>query len=397
MKSFRRVIWISVFLLIFAVCFASCDKNEEKPADTGSDSADISETTSGPEESGEGPHVKKTEDELRKIALDYMIWSSEVLWTANRDIDFSAETAFTSKTKYTAGTRYQGVIYSPKRSSTHLFLHYVVDGVYIGGTSWLTALGTTCSTSIFASWKQISNSFTASATQNMLPTSNTGILPVGEYQWDAIKTYSGDITQASGRKTMNLAYSCLKPGDAVVCSWPYDESKGHTRMVMETPTVVLRNDGDILGSKSTVKTIEQTSGMQNNGKYPTTWKVGYVYSFDQLFSDFYIPVTVSELATGEYETPDIQLEGGNNARNIVAGLKGTVVSNYFINQITCEVFDAENKSAMQKVFLPEGNSCELTSSDFRLTELSPGFYHISITVFTGIEEKVVLDLDFERK
>lgn len=382
-----------ILLLILGVLLVSCNTTTEPP-----ESTDESTVTTEQVETTEPTPTKKTVDDLRQTVLDYMVLSSSIEWKPREDMDFSHDTAFTAQTIYKAGETYHGVIYSPKRTSTYVFVKSLTaDGYYTGGTDWATALGTTCSTSIFAAWKLVSNSFNCSATQEMIPNEKNGICPVGEYNLDALKTYTGDITTATGKDAMFAAYSLVKPGDAILAAWPKDESKGHIRMISQEPEIVLLGNGKIAGPRSFLYTTEQSSSMYDMGSYKTTWKVNGKYSFDEIFAGYYIPVTIKEFATGEFEDSVITFEGGNNARNVVAGVKGVVTSNYFINTVEIEITDESGKVVMSKTCVPDGFTCDIADSTFKLTSLEAGNYHITVTVKTGMEERKVMDFDFERK
>jgi len=382
--------------LLLLTAFTACDSTD-LPDES---ETTLAEETAAPEET-EPPVVKLTEDELRQIAVTYMQNSAQVVWRAKADMDFSKDTGFTSDTVYETNKTYKGVLYSPGRTSTHRFVAALnPDGFYVGGTTWGTALGTTCSTSIYASWYQIANSFTARDTQSMLPTSGTGILPVGEYQWDALKTYTGDITAASGRETMFKAYSLLKPGDAIVAAWPKDGNKGHTRMVVEAPSILKTQGGAISGGKSYVVTTEQSSGWWvESREYNSTWRVNHKYSFEELFTTYYVPVTIKELATGTYEEPNVTLKNGNTPRNTPAGLKGEIDSNYYLNYVNVKITDANGQVTFEKSFYPEGFSCHfsLTPNEAKFNTLEKGTYHYTLTAALGLGDVVLLDYDFDKE
>ncbi len=383
---------IALLTLLTVFALASCDGTEPSVTDESESTVDTTPAETEP------AVVKLSEDELRQIAVKYMQDSSQVVWRAKSDIDFSKDTGFTSQTTYKANKTYRGVLYSPGRTSTHRFVASLnAEGFYVGGTTWGTASGTTCSTSIYASWYQIANSFTARDTQSMLPSSGTGILPVGEYQWDALKTYTGDITQASGRETMFAAYAKLKPGDAIVAAWPKDGNKGHTRMVVEAPNILQTMGGAISGGKSYVTTTEQSSGFWVEGReYSTTWRVNHKYSFEELFSTYYVPVTIEELATGRYDEPEITLKNGNNARNTLAGLKGEITSNYYLNVVNVTITDENGQVRLEKKYYPEGFSCDIaySANEAKFPEYEKGTYHYTLTACIGLGDVVLLDYEF---
>ena len=86
-------------------------------------------------------------------------------------------------------------------------------------------------------------------------------------------TNSVKICSKNGRSTMYSAYKQLKPGDLVLYGVG---TTGHVRMV------------SAVGS-GYVKCIEQ-SGLVPANK--TSWKVDKTYTYAQLYSSNYIPVTM---------------------------------------------------------------------------------------------------------
>jgi len=167
--------------------------------------------------------------------------------------------------------------------------------------------------------------------------------------------------------------------------------------VVEASYLLQTMGGAISGGKSYVTTTEQSSGFWVEGReYSTTWRVNHKYSFEELFSTYYVPVTIEELATGIYDEPEITLKNGNNARNTLAGLKGEITSNYYLNVVNVTITDENGQVRLEKKYYPEGFSCDIaySANEAKFPEYEKGTYHYTLTASIGLGDVVLLDYEF---
>ncbi len=141
----------------------------------------------------------------------------------------------------------------------------------MGPASQRKYLGSDCSSACSMAYRKVRSSFPILTTYYMFPVKGY-CKAVGSYKHYSL-TNSVKICSKNGRSTMYSAYKQLKPGDLVLYGVG---TTGHVRMV------------SAVGS-GYVKCIEQ-SGLVPANK--TSWKVDKTYTYAQLYSSNYIPVTM---------------------------------------------------------------------------------------------------------
>ena len=139
------------------------------------------------------------------------------------------------------------------------------------------------------------------------------------------------------------------------------------------------------------------------------------YTFENLFNGYYLPVTIEEFVTGEYETPTCTLEGGLEQDNRFALTTGTVKANYSLDYVTMVITDEKGNEVFNHTMFPsvdrrlEDNSNDthirLVFMEYDLAHFSAplakvmfekgGQYHATITgnLATG-DSFVVKDFSF---
>ena len=173
--------------------------------------------------------------ERRKIAYEYMLKSTTILWRPTEDIFYTTETGIKPEEakeslQFTlhADRIYHGVPYSYSGGTSEAFLDYAIEqdenGVYlidgltwenISGNSTQARIGNDCSSALLQSWGQLGETFMQ--TQTGYLTEKYGCLPVGDYKTD-YEQYdnTGDIVKENGDQTIFRAYSLLRLADGVV-------------------------------------------------------------------------------------------------------------------------------------------------------------------------------------
>lgn len=283
-------------------------------------------------------------------------------------------------------------------------------------------MGNDCSSCVQQAWLTVGNSFWFSRSTYQNPALaehlGTGILPVGDYEWnlglDVLNNakYTKNYTQHNGKEVMYESYAQLRMGDGVC----YLDESGHSRMVAEKPVVVRDESGKIDGIYSYILFHEQ--GVQVLDEVNMTYsmcKTFSKYTFENLFNGYYLPVTIEEFVTGEYETPTCTLEGGLEQDNRFALTTGTVKANYSLDYVTMVITDEKGNEVFNHTMFPsvdrrlEDNSNDthirLVFMDYDLAHFSAplakvmfekgGRYHATITgnLATG-DSFVVKDFSF---
>lgn len=372
---------ISIFLLIvllvsvFAGCGSSGNENER--------STDVSATEGTPSDETEFVQTVLSPEDLdpRKVVYEYMYKMSQIKWTPSELLDLSSINA---QLVYTPGTEYVGMPYVTQIAGNYeMFMNVLEDGKYVGPTDAAHAIGNHCSSSIINSWKQVSNTITASYTVNMMPNMGKGTIPVGEYVYEKGDQSTEDIVRHNKQDVIFDAYTKLQLGDAILSAGKSGQwsNTGHARMVVSL-NIESTPGGKINPNRSTIKTIEQTNAFDKSASVKTNWYVFHEYTFTDLYSKNYIPVTVKELSETP-EEPTFNTSNLNTPANIVRGkLKGIIYSNQVINSITVTISEKNGDTVLEETYSnPDGKNFTFEDRPLpdQFNELKAGRYFFKLT------------------
>lgn len=292
-----------------------------------------------------------TEEELRKICLDYMTLQMEFPYKFKEDYRY---TIYSQKRDrlLKGGQVYGGIPYIT-RGAGNL---YRIAEFYDPKTGELDTtgdifenirhFGNACSGGACMSWARVVTS--AYLGYTMFLTEANGFIPVGPYRYSEPNLtrfrhkafypdnpYSCDnICAENGEQVMFESYALMKPADGVGCC-------GHVRMNSALPVVVRNEDGTIDGEKSYALMTEQVCYVDNPNHlriapdgthYTAQGFVNIKYSFKNLFDTNYIPFTFAEfLDPSKVEPAKLRLA-------VEPELKLQVItSNYPISDVFCEL------------------------------------------------------------
>ena len=261
--------------------------------------------------------------ERRDIAESYMRKMATVLWRATEDISYSNNSQSVDPTteakdiiRIRAGRLYRGLPYSHAAGGPNAFLEYAdapdEKGIYsISGLTWhslngsnaTARLGNDCASAVGLAWGQLGNSLTQDSNTKYMTTQN-GYLRVGEYTSnDDAHTYTLPVCEQNGYDVMAAAYAQLQKADAVVRRNKADNN-GHAMLVVDVHVERTENDA-INGATSYITVLEQTSGAIENEichydetlgeNVYQTYLIDKKYTFFDLFSAGYLPITCKEL------------------------------------------------------------------------------------------------------
>ncbi|MBE6563752.1 MAG: hypothetical protein E7655_00535 [Ruminococcaceae bacterium] len=394
MKKICLLLLSALLIALFTAC-----------SNTPSDISEGSETTTDAAPESEAVFTEPTapliteEEILRQTVVDYMKKMGTVEWTPEKTMDFSK--AHSEKLIYTAGTTYRGMPYTNFRGGYEIFASALnKKGVYSGPVNYQKTYGNTCATSIKNAWMQVGNSFDFEFSIDMMPYyKDSGVLAIGDIPWEKYdeKNTTRSIVKHCDAATLYDAYAQMKPGDAFV---RYLDTSGHAIMVTGEVKVFRGNNGTILPSRSTIVCTDQTGSFKTakEGEPLSTWNIDIERSFEYLYQEGYLPVTIAELRDGKHEEPKLYIASEPTAELIAKTrtFRGAVNSNFKMASVTSTLTNKSGKILFTDISYPEGKVFSLSNltETFKLKTMIPGTYTLNVKAVIGFGEFDVFDLTF---
>ena len=355
--------------------------------------------------------IPRNGEELRDIATEHIRKMSSVKWQTATRIDFTESTDWTGALLYEPGVQYVGVPYVSNRldgdSDLYEFSDALVDGFYEGPKTWLTMYGSDCGGAIRLTYAYSGalagcspgTEFTFDPTDANLR--KEGLKTVGgydcsQYTDDRKVTTYDSIMAVNGREKMYECFAAVRHGD---CLWSYWGTGEHIRYCFQDAKVVYGSDGKIDGRQSYIRVLEQTSSIfRKSSGSQSTWRQEN-FTFDSLFSEGYIPLTMARFEAESIERPAFSLEGVSVSGKVDANtlLCGIVNCNYNIFKLTAEITDKNGREVSTGIAYPYVINADLSRLNYsvRLTEIPAGMYHYRLTAEIGYGTKVLVDEDIE--
>ena len=383
--NIRKRLLATALALSLAGSFAGCEQTEQAATPT---APETTETTVPLFDRVLTEEEKAILQERRDIAEAYMRESLSVLWTTDKNIIYGLSSSRDNGAKLylIEGRIYQGLPYSYAVGTQDSFLEYAGEpdehGVYtisgledtaVNYESYGGRVGNDCSGALTNAWSQVGTSFTTSMSSTMFEA--YGVIPVGDYNFNPPVDPStnrlgatGAVATENGPLTMYGAYAQMQKAD---CLFRIEaDGSNHAMMVVDV-NVVYTSSGVIDGTKSTVTMLEQSRRNQNQQKrynHPELGEVfligciDEVYTFAQLFSSAYLPVTIKEFHDpSPLEEPWFKDSLENPSKdNIFAG---NITSNWYIDCVTVTIAD-ESGETVQEV---TGRARRRFNKDFDMT------------------------------
>ena len=324
-----------------------------------------------------------TEDELRKICVDFIDLQSEFPYKLPYDVDVYVESQ-KKKRILRPGIVHAGTPYITVGSGS---LYRIVEfydeetGMISPEADYLHVarlFGNACSGSAAISWSRVVNS--AKRGYTMACCAANGSIPIGDYQYDfSISQFQrGDnpwtckkICANNGEQVMYESYACVKPADGGV-------NDGHVRMFVEYPVVVRNEDGSIDGEKSYVAMSEQVCYTTNpnhvrihpdGSHYIAQGGVHIKYTFENLFSTGYLPFTFAEfLGTKKVDYAKVWVSEEKDEYTAEDIGKLVVNANYNISDVFFTVTDEKGEVLFKHVF----RAIEFCHRSYDMAKVLPG-------------------------
>lgn len=297
-----------------------------------------------------------SEEELRKLCVDFFRFSQTFAWTPDRDWKYGSDAENPNKT-LTAGTVYGGFPYLLGTGNVYRIAEFYDEETGVvhmdGAAARQRLFGNFCSYGSGWGFSRVVNSAVHKLTKDMVP--KNGYVPVGSYEIDPNleeleKNTTVDICKNNGKDVMISSYALLKPADALVTF----SSGGHVIMCSEVK-VVKKADGTVDPDQSYIKYLDQKGTwsyrkLENGKNYQVQGGVDQTCTFSQLFKKNYIPYTFGEfLGTDPVEKGEAELICEAETPTVSQLSAGFVRANYMISDVFWEVLDTNGKTVQADV------------------------------------------------
>ena len=352
-----------------------------------------------------------TEDELRKICVDFMRLQITFPWTINKNLMYMSNNDPKTIRK---GYAYGGMPYKGSTVSNlyNVMSYYdeatgIID-VATYGNDVAMHIGNQCSGSAYWAWSRVSNSISWGGTQNMLV--RNGCVRVGGYTYpDTITSWhnyndpskgirTADICKDNGEQVMYESYALLKVADGINI---YRGTTGHIRMVSCNAVVIRNEDGSIDPNQSYITYLDQgskwTTGKQPGGtKIQTQGGVDKKFTFAQMYAEGYLPWRLPEFAgADDIEKAEATLSVTGTSVTAAQLRNALLRANYPISDVTLTVKNASGET-VNSVTIP---TMDLNVRELPLNEVvnaaqlkdfaEKGEYTIEISTRVGTGEKLM--------
>lgn len=318
---------------------------------------------------------------LRNTVVQKMNDMGTVEWFVDEELLHTCKcgTTYVCDGIYMPGYTYIGMPYKHGSGSLDSFNYcldennFMKDWVYEmpSRNGYDAYIGSMCSSASQMAWWSVSNSVDHMVCLYMLPPyPEYGVIPVGQYWWQGKVTLNGraDTVAYIDNCTAPEYFEDLadtRPGDCVVNGL---EAGDHVRMVVAEPVVVRNQEGIIDGEKSYLTTTEQRGSytLDEENRTWSSWRLGYKYSFNVLRGDWYLPVTMEELLTGEMEPAECTMLDPGEGK--LALTTGTVKANYYLESVTMKITDSQGNVVLDHILFPK--TSRFDSGNARVNNLS---------------------------
>ena len=310
-----------------------------------------------------------TVEEMRELCVDFFRFTKNALWTPDADHQYVRNGKGTVD-EILKGTVYGSLPYVTMGSgSVYRMMDYLDEETGVldikRAAKTISLFGNQCSIGAYWAWGRVINSVANTpSTTNIVPLN--GYLRVGPYtDRDNRSRFTEDdntvsVCKANGEQVMFQSYALMQPADGFV----QYTTAGHVMMCASTAHVeYIEGTDQIDGEKSYVYIIDQhqkwVEGTNADGD--TFLYKNYVdrkMTFQQLFSDSYLPFTFAEfLGTDPVEETECVFNFTGDTITVKDLFAGKVTSNYGISDIYAVVKDASGKEVYRHaVRAKNGNS-----------------------------------------
>lgn len=404
--------YISLILALTAVCglLAGCGSGEPAPTEATESTAPaynyptINDRLTW-EKINSFPLKREdmTEDEMRKLCVDFFKFSKTALWIPDENFTYT-KTKKGNTDEMLMGKIYGGLPYVGVASGNiYRLMDYIDEETGVVDMTEPsqdpTLFGNQCSIGAYWGWCRVINSANYSWTFDMVQ--SKGFLRVGPYTYDdSIARFiegvsdTSMIIQENGEQVMYESYAAMKPADGLVSY----VSAGHTMMCTGEPVVVYSEDGTIDPVNSYVTITDQYSNWvegTNEAGDTFTYKnnVDYQYPFYKLLEDSYIPFTFAEfLGTDPVEKTECTYSHTGSSITVSQLRSGEIRANYGISDVYAiirdgagnEVFRCAKRSGAAGIL---STNLFKTMPEDRFEEFADGKHTVEVVCQLGTGER----------
>ena len=328
-----------------------------------------------------------TNQQLRETAIQAMRDILSIQWHTETDRTYQKSGCVGAKIfMYHPEKIYAGLPYSNGDKGLFQFMEFYDQEtgklLFEGdGPEFNTTLGCTCAGGVMWGWSAVCHTLTGSfVNYNMVK--KYGCYPLGGLTYDeTIDTFEDlhtkIVCEENGKDAVFNAYTLVQPADAVASS-----NDNHTMMVIAPAHVVYTSEGEIDGEESYIMIQDQWAGAKGNGNFFEFEEEGQIvhysgrreekYTFNRLYSKWYIPVSTAELlGTEPYQAPWVKFEGCSETWEKL--LEGKLTCNYPMAVIKLILADAEGKELLlRRALINKWDVLSGKARGFALSEFSEG-------------------------
>ncbi len=357
-----------------------------------------------------------TEAELRKICTDFMRLQLTFEWTPAKSIVYLLGD---KNMEFPAGKVYGGLPYMTFNANGNLYIvmdYYdpetgILDPGDVPVNNFGSIIGNDCAVSPFWAWSRVINSPTnfkdfenQYGFTNLGLTPQNNLIPVGGYEsisegtWDDGDGTRG-VCERNGRQKIYECYAKLQEADGFIHFYPDTPTwnNNHLMMCSSKATVVRNEDGTIDGAKSFVTILDQrskkTATKTENGTVLYEGGVDAVFTFDQLYKEYYIPFTFKEfLGTDPVDKGEAKIVADGDISDFETLKKGKISSNYGISHVRIKFLDKDGNEKYAKRSIPK--FCDTRNYELKNLLLPGAKFHAKegntcvITAFIGTGEEI---------
>lgn len=357
----RLLLALLAVLMVFAV--ASCGGDGNKPGE-GNSNETVAETAGETAEEAQKKEPKRLSEEekakffkvveftlpeenFRDVIVDYMRYQASIEWVCGAD--FGVHETFNSwgiDLSFKRGQKYTGIPYADTKVSYTQFKDALVNGRYTcESDKWKEVFGVQCVSSVMNSIQQFDNTVYGFSSDLTPGLKQFKCAIVGEYTIPEGVQQTKQIIDANTPAVMGDAYALLKKGD-IITRQDLINDNSHIRVIAEDPVIVKNAQGKVNLSRSYVTCVEQTNSFDatRTDGVKTTWYLDHMYTFDQLRTTDYVPLTLPIYSkdVSEYEIPYITLSDEIQPAQIQKNSLGaTVRSNFPIRYVHLDVYNKD--------------------------------------------------------
>lgn len=348
-------------------------------------------------------------DELRKTAVQAMHDMLSIQWCTPQFLTYQKTGAVSGKLfSYVPEITFAGLPYTNGDAAIYNWFEYYDTTTgqlnFPGdGDEFNQILGNTCTGSIMWAWSSVCDSLTG-VYDNYHMTVLNHCYPVGGYEMpaavDSFLQYGTDqICKDNGREKILECYAQCLPADGLSSS-----PENHGMMVISPATVVRNEDGSINAEESYLEIQDQRAGTGSvfyTQEDPSGETVHYTgrtyakYSFEQLYADWYIPVTTAEfMGTEAYAAAKVDyVPTKENYATAEEMLSGMLTSNFPMCILKLVLSDGEKDTLLVRVYMDKTHVKSGEARSFSLSALRSELNKVDMTQYMKKGQTCTLRLD----